>query len=88
MTTTEQGRAMPHSALYLQGCKPADEIEVGTVVDGIVGRVQVLEKHLRARANMVPLVILRCEQGENLHFDATFPVAHYAAERKIVAGKP
>ncbi len=75
---------MQHGELYLQGHKAASEIEVGAIVDGVVGRVEVLGKVLRPRKDMPALVMLQCEHGERLRFEPTFPVAFYGPSQVVV----
>lgn len=71
----------PHSELYLQGYLNAEKLAPGDVVDGVVGRVEILEKTLRPRSDMAPLVILRAEDGQGLRFEPGFPVAVYGPEK-------
>lgn len=75
---------MQHRDLHLQGHLPAEELPVGTVVDGVVDRVRVLGRELRERKDMPPLVMLQCEHGERLRFEPTFPVAYYGSEPQYV----
>lgn len=69
-----------HNNLRLQGYLTVEKIAPGDVVDGICGRVKVLERELRPRADMAPLVILRAEDGQRLRFEPGFTIAVYGPE--------
>lgn len=69
--------------LFLQGHKPAEDLEPGDVTDGIVGRTVVASKTLRPRPDMAPLVMLTCTDGQWLRYEPGFPVAVYGPERVI-----
>lgn len=59
------------------GAKPAEDLKVGDVVDGISGPVRITDRRLRDRADMAPLVMLRAEDGQQFRFEPGHDVPFY-----------
>lgn len=62
------------------GAKPAEDIEVGDVIDGMTGPVRVTSRSLRARSGMPALVLLEGENWEQFRFEPGFDVPFYRPE--------
>lgn len=75
---------MEHTDLHLQGCKPAEDLAVHEIIDGVCGRVEIVTAEIRVRPDMAPLVLLRAGDGQRLSYDAGFPVAYYGRDEVVL----